>query len=313
MNDELDIDQLSGDTDDANDQQMADEGNDVTDELNDGEPGDGAGTDDDAIEDGVADAEQAAADKESDGGVSGSQTVPLAVLLDERRNFQERIDTMNQNLGKFEALQTKVDTFMENKKAEEEAVPDPEYLDDPKAYVDHQVTKAEKASKETADNVTEMRESHEAQARMQQINARLGSIDADFVKDNTDYYEALEHVRRVNIENGMDMGMTEQQAGDQAARAIMMTQAQVMQKGINPAEYMYKMAKRWGYKTAAAADDKSIQDKNDDAIIAGQEADSMGGGAAPDTGERDEDEMSDSEFAEIMTGEFGSQFVKKLT
>jgi len=300
--DELDLDQLSGEEDE----------HDETAEANDGLADDDVGTDEDvgAGEDdddgsatGEADDEEVAAE-----GIKEGQTVPLAVLLDERRNFQERIDTMNKSLGRFEQLQEKVDTFIENKNKEPEA-PDPEYLDDPKAYVDHQVDKATAASKETAANVTEMREGHEAQSRMQQINARLGAIDADFVKGNTDYYDALEHVRRVNIENGMDMGMTEQDASAQAAQAMLMTQAQVMQKGVNPAEYMYKMAKRWGY-AAKAADAVDNTDKNDDTIIAGQEAGSMGGGEAPESKEHDDDEMSDSEFAEIMTGEFGAQFVR---
>ena len=300
--DELDLDQLSGDTDDDNHEDDTNTDDGVGDDTNDV----GAGADD-TVADAEADADADKGDAEEP--KEGGQTVPLAVLLDERRNFQERIDTMNQNLGKFEALQTKVDTFMDNKKAEAEAVPETEYMDDPKAYIDEQIGKASATNKETAENVTNMRESHEAQTRMQQINARLGAFDAEFVKGNTDYYDALEHVRKVNIANGVDMGMSEQEAGDQAARAIMMTQAQVAAKGVNPAEYMYKMAKRWGY-TAKAADTDNIQDKNDDTIIAGQEAGSMGGGEAPVTAERDEDEMSDSEFAEIMTGEFGAQFVR---
>jgi len=303
---ELDLDQLSGETDDDHEIPATDESADITDELNDGEPGDGEDTTAKDDESGsVADTDAGSAGE----GIKEGQTVPLAVLLDERRNFQERIDTMNQNLGKFQGLQDKVDGFLANKKAEAEAVPETEYLDDPKGYIDEQVGKAEAASKETAANVTNMREGHEAQSRMQQINARLGAIDADFVKDNNDYYDALEHVRRVNIENGMDMGMTKEQASGQAAQAMLMTQAQVMQKGVNPAEYMYKMAKRWGY-AAKVADPTDTKDKNDDVIIAGQEAGSMGGGEAPGEKDHDDDEMSDSEFAEIMTGEFGAQFVR---
>mgnify|MGYP001822743319 CR=1 FL=1 len=236
---------------------------------------------------------------------SGGQTVPLAVLLEERKSYQSRMDDLAAKAAKFEAWEEKMREIQARKEAEKPEEPEPEYLDDPKAYVDHKLTKAEQKAAEADSKVTQLREATEQQQQMQQINNRLGTFDTEFAKQSPDYYDALEHVRAINIENIKSMGADEQQAATQAAQAMFMAQAQAMHKGINPAEYMYNMAKRFGYAPKAddAEDTKDTQDAKDDAIIAGQDAASMGGGAAPDS-ERDE-ELDDDEFSEAFSELFG--------
>ena len=276
----------------------------------------GAAENDDADSGDAGGEEGAGAEQSSDTGApgggeaadrqAGGQTVPLAILLDERKTFQGRLDEMSRELAKFSALQERID-HIQAEKNKPEPEPEPEYLDDPKGYVDHKVAKAEELNKSTADNVAQLREHDEARAQLSAINNRLGQFDANFVKDNEDYYDALDHVRQINIENIKAMGATEEQAQNQAAQAIFMAQTQALRTGIDPAEYMYNMAKRFGY-SGPAPDDPGKKEPGtdaDDSIIAGQNAMGMGGGVAPDDESGDEEDLTDEEFAEAFRETWG--------
>lgn len=237
------------------------------------------------------------------------QTVPLAVLLDERKTFQERLEAQDRKLERFARLDEKLTQALEKKKEPE---PDPDYLDDPKGYIDHKLQKATQAVSETSQNVTEIRQQQEHAAQIQQLNTRLSTYDQEFVQSgHEDYYDALSHIRDINVQNGLDMGMNEQDAKIQAAQAMFAIQAQVMHNGKNPAEFMYNMANRWGYKKAEAEPEgkkDEIDDEAMDAAAKGADAQSMGGGAAPDLDELVD--MEDDEFTEAMTELFGEEFVK---
>jgi len=234
------------------------------------------------------------------------QQVPLAVLLDERKGFQSRIDQLSEKAAKADAFMDRMEDI-NRRKAEEAAKPEePEYLDDPKGYIDHKTGEAKQAATESKENITQLREMSEAQAQIQQTVNRLQSYDTEFIKaGNEDLYDAIEHVRSVNVQNGLDMGLNQQQAEQEAAKAMFMTQAQVLNRNKNPSEYIYNLAKRWGYSKAVAEPAKPTEDA-DDIIAAGQDAQSMGGGAAPGEDQHDE-ELDDEEFTEIFTEMFGQK------
>ncbi len=248
--------------------------------------------------------EQSQAEPQSNEETQQGQQVPLAVLLEERKSYQSRIDELNQKAGKFDAFMERYEQ-LQAEKNKPEPEPEPDYLDDPKAYVDHKTQQAAQAANETKQNVTELRQMTEAQQQIQQVTNRLTAYDAEFVKGGKDdYYDALDYVRDVNIKNGLDMGLDEQTAATEAAKAIFMTQAQVMANGKNPAEYMYNLANRWGYKATEAEPGKPGTE-GDDAVIAGQMAQGMGGGEAPDPESDEVEELDDEVFAEAFKETFG--------
>lgn len=263
--------------------------------------GAGGGVDDQAGSD-AADADDGEDQEAQDQEQQGGQTVPLAVLLDERKNFQQRMDDLAAKAAKFEAFEARMKEIQaeKDKPAPE---PEPEYLDDPKEYVDHKVGKAEERAATAEEKAAKLEEQTQQRAQMEQINNRLNTYDQELMKTTPDYYDALEHVRQINIANIKAMGANDTQAAQQAGQAIFMAQVQAMRQGVDPAKYMYEMAGRFGYSAKPAEDTGKAQDDKDDAIIAGQEAASMGGGAAPDA-ERDE-ELDDDEFSEAFNELFG--------
>ena len=300
-----DFDLLGGEPDDAaefdTDGDEGDQDADTSKEL--------SGEDSAAAQDNESSADDAGAgatDEGTDAGNQGGQTVPLAVLLDERKGFQSRIDQLSEKAAKADAFMDRMEDI-NRRKAEEAAKPEePEYLDDPKGYIDHKTGEAKQAATESKENITQLREMSEAQAQIQQTVNRLQSYDTEFIKaGNEDLYDAIEHVRSVNVQNGLDMGLNQQQAEQEAAKAMFMTQAQVLNRNKNPSEYIYNLAKRWGYSKAVAEPAKPTEDA-DDIIAAGQVAQSMGGGAAPGEDQHDE-ELDDEEFTEIFTEMFGQK------
>jgi len=297
---------------DAGTQDGADSGQDDAGDAGDDKASDKAGTDDGA---------DAAADEgadDDDKGGAGKQ-VPLATMLQERSDFQDQIRAMERKFGRFEGLQEQLNKFIQDKQAaadKGEDVKTPDYLDDPKAYIDHMFKEMTATMTKQNDKVVDINKNQEAMTQIQKVTGALTSFDNSFAETNPDYYDALEHVRKVNIDNALDMGADQATAEKQAAQAMFQTQVGAMRSRVNPAEYMYKIAKRFGYVKAAddtgddKGDDKGADDKSDkkpeddlEALIKGQEAGSLGNGGSVDI-----EELADAEpdeFTAIMEGVFG--------
>jgi len=273
-----------------------------------------------------ADAGDGADAAAADAAVKGDQKdfVPLATHLDERRQYQEKLDKLNQRLGRFEGLQERLDEFMQNKQATtaaslEEKSPAPDFLDSPKDYVDSKIKELDDKTAALDEKTTQTREQIEARERLTAISTELSRRDDAFFKTTPDYYAALLHVRDVNVANAVDMGNTPEKALEMAAQSMFIVQTQCLQKGIDPAAHMYNLAKRFGYAPAAkpapapAGDNKPAKSTDDiiDTLIAGQKAGSMGGeGTVADVSQM-ADDLSKDEFDEAMEEMFGNKQARR--
>jgi len=292
-----------------------------------GEQGAGEGADDDdsagagdataqADKSGDADGADAAAAKGDDAGSEDGagkkpEYVPLATLLQERKDNQARFDELNRKFGRFETLQERLDQFQRDKEAqaaEANKAPPPDYLDDPKAYIDAALNAVKQEVEKTGENVVQINQQQEAQRQMVAVTTALSNYDTRFAEQSPDYYQALEHVREINVQNALDMGASEEEAAKQAAQAMFVTQVQAMRAGKDPAAFMYNIAKRFGYAGKAPEPDpadkggKKAEDALD-TLLKGQDAGSLGNGGSVDLAELvDADE---DEFTATMESVFG--------
>lgn len=184
--------------------------------------------------------------------------------------------------------------------------PEPDFLADPKGYVDQKVQgalakldKAEKATQETAEQVKQ-REANEAVLRATQ------TAESQFYAQTPDYPEALQHIRGVRTEQLKELfpDATAEQINNHIAFEERETARMLVQQNRNPAEFAYKMARTLGYQQKAAPAQKpAAQPIDKDAV---RTLGSGGGSGAP----ADEAGNSMPEFA-AARAEVAARFKRK--
>jgi hypothetical protein len=282
-------------------------------EDNDGaeQPAEAEGNPEPALSDaagGGAEEPPPAAEAEAD----DSRQIPLASHIEERNKLNAKIDVLEQqinNQGTTISQLRALEDQLRDLKAEREAPPPaPDYLDDPKAYVDHRSQTVVEKLQAIGDQVKGLEETQETLTSTQQqqqaavaITQAAGVASAEFAKDNPDYWQALEHMRQVRQQQ-LRMAApqaTEAQVQQQIQAEEFNAAAHILQQGGNPAQYAYDMAKTFGYTAKPAEQDsQDLREKR-------EQARGMGGSGTP-TGELDQLlNKSSDEFEQAMSEMFG--------
>lgn len=193
------------------------------------------------------------------------KTVPVAVLTEERNKFQAQLGTANQQIQnlnaqvqKFSGLADEIKALKEAKDAKPEE-PAPDYLEDPKGYIDHTAKSTLdqlRGIQETIEQTTEAQGAQgqelNQQRQVQAIQQMASAGEEAYAKGQPDYWDALEHLRNVRA-NQLQMAFpdaTPQQLAEHMRAEEFSTAAQILQQGRNPAEYAYQFAKTLGYTPA---------------------------------------------------------------
>lgn len=171
------------------------------------------------------------------------KVIPLAALLEERRKFQAELSERDRRL---QELETRVNEKLTPPE------PEPDFIEDPKAYIDAKVEKAVQAVKQIEQKTTEV----SAEQQITQVLTHVGSIEAEFVKSTPDYYDALGHIRQARTEQLQEIypNATREQITQQLRQEEINTAVTFLQQGKNPSEAIYRMASKvYGYQAKAAA------------------------------------------------------------
>lgn len=167
------------------------------------------------------------------------RTVPLTVLLEERRERDSRIKELHERLAKLET-------------PAKPAEPDPDYLDDPKGYTDAQIAKTKKELAELkAEGTREIREAREEVGQVRLANA-IASAEEQIRGAHPDYMDAIVHVRNARFQQ-LSMAnpeATQEQVIQHIRTEELQLAAHNLSKGKNPYEYVYQFAKTIGYAPA---------------------------------------------------------------
>lgn len=261
------------------------------DQLSDGGsgPGEATGT---ASEDSIGDAGQSSqnsgaggsgrpADGDSQaasntqGTGDGKQPAVAGSAPDQVANLNAAIrETRSENKALKQQLQELTARIEALGKAPAEAVEtpaEPDFLADPKAYVDDAKKKlADLTAKIEADKAKQTEQQQQQQQAQETWNKVL-SAEAEFAAATPDYHDALNHVRGIRAEQiKIEIRETEdREATPEEISRILNTQeaqgaAALIAKGKNPSKFYYEYAKTFGYKpkpavvatTAASKPDK---------------------------------------------------------
>lgn len=142
----------------------------------------------------------------------------------------------------------------EQTKPPAEAAKDPDFLEDPKGYVDAKEKKLmEELNKEREENKKTKDQQQQEQERQQLLSQTI-THEQQFVATTPDYPQALEHIRSTRAAQlrVIHPDATPEQIAGQIAHEEMTFAKQIIAAGKNPAEFAYNYAKAMGYKGAKA-------------------------------------------------------------
>lgn len=168
--------------------------------------------------------------------------------------------------------------------------------------------------------VTRMHQTGQQQTQLEQVRAAAGAREQAFTQGKPDYHDAHGFLRESLQREYLMSGYTQEQVAQIIPRVELQTAHNLMQQGIDPAEYVYNMALNRGYQAPAAeAEAEDVEaaapaaaaPETDDLTMRRKrnKAKSIGGGGRPSEAANLET-ASDAEFAEAMKrsgfGDFGS-------
>jgi hypothetical protein len=173
------------------------------------------------------------------------QVLPLAAHLEERRAWRKSEEAKDEQIRQLNERLTRLE------KPAEVAAPEPDFIEDPKAYIDAKVGQVA----ETAKAIEQRAEALTQEQQVGRLVEALGSIESEFVKQTPDYYEALAQVREARSTQ-LSMLFPEATA-DQIRQTInreeLQLGAQLLSQGRDPAATMYEQAKRvYGFRPKSA-------------------------------------------------------------
>lgn len=241
-------------------------------------------------------------------GDGKDKLVPLAALHEARNEVKE----LRAKITALEALPRLSDAqqkALDKLNATEAAIEakDPDFLEDPKGYVDANLKKSQEALKK----LNEANEQRDAQTRAQQevtqLVSSIGAKEQEFIKSTPDYYDAVTHIRTVRASQ-LQM-LYPQATPEQITRQITTEEVgaarQILQGNGDPAKFAYDYAKTMGYVPKAAA----VAADNGSAAANGKKPDkdavrSMGGGGGADSTADEPAEGAIPEFAAALAERF---------
>lgn len=217
------------------------------------------------------------------------RTVPLPLYLQTRDEAKEAKRLAADLQAKWEKMEAKFNT-------PEPAMPDPEA--DPVAALKALTGEFQRLKGETAEQARQRQQAEQHQAAQREFLGRYQAAAAEFVQAKPDFMAAYSHLRADRAAELAAMGF----AGPQAQHILEQEEfgiaAQAFQQGRNPAEVMYALAARRGYKAAEAKPDAKAPDLK--TIAAGQAAagtlSGSGSAAPPDLTLESVANMSTDEF-----------------
>lgn len=164
--------------------------------------------------------------------------------------------TLKQQLAELNA---KIEALSKPPTAAEPAPEEPDFLADPKAYVDDAKKKlADLTAKIDADKAQQT-EAQQKQQQAQETWNKVLAAESEFAAATPDYHDALNHVRGIRTEQiKIEIRETEDREAtpEEIGRILSIQEAQgaaaLIAKGKNPSKFYYEYAKTFGYKPKAA-------------------------------------------------------------
>lgn len=181
--------------------------------------------------------------------------------------------TLKQQLAELTA---KIDSLAKPAPSKEEAPAEPDFLADPKGYVDDAKAKLKQLTDQIEADKAKQTEAQKQQQAAQETWNKVIAAEAEFASATPDYHDALNHVRAIRAEQiKIEIRETEERepTQEEVGRILSIQEAQgaaaLIAKGKNPSKFYYEYAKTFGYKpNSATAQPNSVSGRPNSATAA---------------------------------------------
>lgn len=178
------------------------------------------------------------------------QRVPLAELIEERKRAREA----ERQLREFQnvLLQAQIKRQEQEAKAAEPEKTKIKFDDSPIDYLKQEVDEAKQTAAqlraERDAQAQQAQQSQTQQAQLRQFTELVRADEAKFVEKNPDYYDALMFVREITKASLEEYELTPEQMDQQMRQSEFQQSLAAMQRNKSPAQTVYKIAQKLGYK-----------------------------------------------------------------
>ncbi len=183
------------------------------------------------------------------------QTVPLAELLEERKERQRIQREMEEGRKRIEKMEQTFQQVLEKANA----TPVPKYEEDPLGYLQHTQQEVVKSQKTVDEKLSKIEQETTQQQQMQRLAMQITAQETEFRQKATDYDAAVKYLKDVRRQDMLDLGVPAEHVEELLTREIVNFSQASLSNGKNPAETAYNMAKRYGYKPAEAKPQSNLQ------------------------------------------------------
>ncbi len=197
------------------------------------------------------------------------ETVPLAKFLDKTNKLKELLDQKDITLKQYEQRLA----ALEAKLPKAEAPKEPDFVDDPKGYVDtklngalEKIAEANKKAEESGKQAQETAAHANEQVQLQRFMGDIGRAEQAFVAEHPDYQDALNHIRQIRAFQLQQFqpDITQEEIGETIRREEIGLAVQLARAGKNPVSTAYELAQKYGYQPKAKEQPKlpEVKEKN---------------------------------------------------
>ncbi len=182
--------------------------------------------------------------------------VPLAKHLEEKNKLKAELEARDITLKEFQKKLAELEAKLP--KPEEPKTPD--FVDDPKGYVDHSnskvleaIAEANKKAEESGKKAQETAAQANEQVQLQRFMSDIGRAEQAFVAEHPDYQDALNHIRQIRSFQLQQFqpDITQEQIADVIRQEEIGLAVQLARAGKNPVSTAYELAQKYGYQPKA--------------------------------------------------------------
>lgn len=144
-----------------------------------------------------------------------------------------------------------------------EEVPDP--VTDPLGNMIYQLNRQNKQIEELQAKLTEREQQAAYKAEFESFTSNVRELKAEFAKANPDFDAAYTHIRQIRSDDLVALGHSKADINKMLLQDEIRLAQAALERGKNPAEEMYAMAKRYGYRPAADTQQQQREQKQQQA------------------------------------------------
>lgn len=193
------------------------------------------------------------------------ETVPLATFLEKTNKLKAELEAGNLTTAE---LRKEIEALKAQLAPKPEAPKEPDFVEDPKGYVDHHQkklldaiaasnAKTEESGKKAQETAAQANE----QVQLQRFFTDLQAHEQRFVAQNPDYHDALNHVRQVRVAQLKEFHpeITQEQIVQTIRQEETQLAVKLARQGRDPVQTAYNLAKHYGYQSKPKEPEKPAE------------------------------------------------------